>query len=256
MPEWIKDHPQYEVISAALRSESRHEKRWAAKVLEQFENQQTQYAGEHDDLCWYFLTFCCGYGYGYKTHGGEFIWITNRRLTPKLVGQQLRRQKRPYRNLSIAMPNQTMAACIDIDINSRYHPANDGEGIVPVKDALAEIGLIRALEFQSSFSTGMHLWYPLPVAKKSWELANAIEDACGAKNLEIRDGVLELRPNRRNFDSNFKLIRAPLSGEGNALWLGDIGCLEESDVAILRHSFSSAANYNRLTLQRDGNCCL
>ena len=61
MPEWIKDHPQYEVISAALRSESRHEKRWAAKVLEQFENQQTQYAGEHDDLCWYFLTFCCGY---------------------------------------------------------------------------------------------------------------------------------------------------------------------------------------------------
>ena len=64
MPEWIKDHPQYEVISAALRSESRHEKCWAAKVLEQFESQQTQYAGEHDYLCWYFLTFCCGYGYG------------------------------------------------------------------------------------------------------------------------------------------------------------------------------------------------
>ena len=182
MPEWIKDHPQYEVISAALRSESRHEKCWAAKVLEQFENQQTQYAGEHHDLCWYFLTFCCGYGYGYKTHGGEFIWITNRRLTPKLVAQQLglTATERPYRNLSIAMPNQTMEACIDIDINSRYHPANDGEGIEPVKNALAEIGLIRALEFQSSFSTGMHLWYPLPEAKKSWELANAIGDACRA----------------------------------------------------------------------------
>ena len=50
-----------------------------------------------------------------------------------------------------------------------------------------------------------------------------------------------------NFDSNFKLIREPLSGEGNALWLEDIGCLEESDVAILRHSFNSAVNYNRLT---------
>ena len=99
-----------------------------------------------------------------------------------------------------------MAACIDIDINSRYHPPNDGEGIEPVKNALAEIGLIRALEFQSSFSTGMHLWYPLPEAKKSWELANAIGDACRVKNLEIKNGVLELRPNRRNFDSNFNLL--------------------------------------------------
>lgn len=145
------------------------------------------------------------------------------------------------------MPNQTMAACIDVDINSRYHPANDGEGIEPVKNALAEIGLIEALEFQSSFSTGMHLWYPLPAATKSWELANAIDDACRAKNLEIRGGVLELSPNRKNFDSNFKLIRAPLSVDGNALWLGDIGGLEESDVAILRHFFNSAANYNRFT---------
>ncbi len=167
-------------------------------------------------------------------------------MAPTKTRPPLTATERPYRNLSIAMPNQAMAACIDVDINSRYHPANDGEGIETVKNALAEIGLIEALEFQSSFSTGMHLWYPLPAATKSWELANAIEDACRAKNLEIRDGVLELRPNRRNLDSNFKLIRAPLSGEGNALWLGDIGCLEESDVAILRHSFNSAANYNSL----------
>ena len=249
MPGWITSHPQFAIVEAASQSKSRHERRWAAEVLHQLDTQQTQFAAEHDDLCWYFLAFCCGYGYGYKTHGGDFVWVTNRRLTPKLVAQQLglTAKERPYRSLNIAMPNQTMTACIDIDINSRYHPANDGEGIEPVKNALAEIGLIEALEFQSSFSTGMHLWYPLPVAKKSWELANAIEDACRARNLEIRYGVLELRPNRRNFDSNFKLIRAPLSGEGNALWLGDIGCLEESDVAILRHSFNSAANYNRLT---------
>ena len=43
-----------------------------------------------------------------------------------------------------------------------------------------------------------------------------------------------------------------MSGDGNALWLGDLGGLEESDVAILRHFFNSAANYNRLTpLQRE-----
>jgi len=249
MPSWIKAHPQFALIESASRSESRHESRWATEVFRQLDTQQSQYAGEHDDLCWYFLTFCCGYGYGYKTHGGDFVWVTNRRLTPKLVAQQLglTAKERPYRSLNIAMPNKTMAACIDVDINSRYHPANDGEGIEPVKNALSEIGLNEALEFQSSFFTGMHLWYPLPAAAKSWELANAIEDACKAKKLEIRDGVLELRPNRRNFDSNFKLIRAPLSGDGNALWLGNIGGLEDSDVAILRHLFDSAANYNRLT---------
>ena len=254
MPSWIAAHPQFAILEACLRSKSRHEQCWAAEFLAQLENQQTLFAGEHDDLCWYFLTFCCGYGYGYKTHGGDFVWVTNRRLTPKLVAQQLglTAKERPYRNLSVAMPNQSMAACVDVDINSRYHPANDGEGIEPVKNALAEIGLIRALEFQSSFSTGMHLWYPLPAATKSWELANAIEDACRAKNLENRDGVLELRPNRRNFDSNFKLIRAPLSGDGNALRIGGVVRLEESSVAILRHFFNRAAKHNRLTpLQRE-----
>ena len=249
MPSWIAAHPQFAILEACLRSKSRHEQCWAAEFLAQLENQQTLFAGEHDDLCWYFLTFCCGYGYGYKTHGGDFVWVTNRRLTPKLVAQQLglTAKERPYRNLSVAMPNQSMAACVDVDINSRYHPANDGEGIEPVKNALAEIGLIRALEFQSSFSTGMHLWYPLPAATKSWELANAIEDACRAKNLENRDGVLELRPNRRNFDSNFKLIRAPLSADGNALRIGGVVRLEESSVAILRHFFNRAAKHNRLT---------
>ena len=253
MPGWITSHPQFAIIEACARSKSRHEQRWAAEVLRQLESQQTQFAAEHDHLCWYFLMFCCGYGYGYKSHSGNFAWVSNRRLTLKLVAQQLglTAKKRPYRNLSVAMPNQAMAACIDVDINSRYHPANDGEGIEPVKDALAEIGLIRALEFQSSFSTGMHLWYALPEATKSRELADSIEDACRLKNLEIRDGVLELRPNRRNFNSNFKLIRAPLSGEGNALWLGDIGGLEESDVAILRHFFNSTANYNSLMPLQD-----
>ena len=89
MPNWITAHPQFAILEACLRSKSRHERRWAADVLAQLEIQQTQYAAKHDDLCWYFLTFCCGYGYGYKTHGGDFVWITNRRLAPRLVAQQL-----------------------------------------------------------------------------------------------------------------------------------------------------------------------
>ena len=58
MPEWIKDHPQYVVISAALRSESLRQQQWVKEVLRQLDTQQTQLAPEHDDLIWYFLAFC------------------------------------------------------------------------------------------------------------------------------------------------------------------------------------------------------
>lgn len=242
-------HPQFALVESAASSSSIHERRWANTVKRELEVQQTILAGEQDDLVWYFLTFCCGYGFGYKSHNGKFTWVNNRRLTPQLVAQQLglTDKERPYKNLSIATPNQTMAVCIDVDINSKYHPANDGNGIEPVKDALAEIGLTEALEFQSSYSNGMHLWYPLSTAQKSWKLAKVIEDACRIKNLEIKDGVLELRPNRRRFNSNFKLIRAPLSGEGNALWVGELGGLEDFSIAILRHFFCLAKDFNLLT---------
>ena len=244
MPSWITSHPQFAVIEACSCSKSRHERRWAAKVLKQFESQQTQYAAEHDDLCWYFLTFCCGFSYGYRKQQ-----ILQGRLTPKIVAEQLGlTEKQPqHKSLHVAMPNQTMAACVDIDARSCYHPANNREGIKPVKEALAEIGLIEALEFQSSYSTGVHLWYPLPTANNSRELAIAMQDAARAKNLEIKGGTLEFRPNRRNFDSNYLTIRLPLSGDGNALRIGGIVGLEESSVAILRHLFNRAASHNRLT---------
>ena len=246
---WYFDHPQFALVEAAASSSSIHERRWANTVKRELEIKQTIHDREQDDLIWYFLTFCCGYGFGYTSNADNFTWVKNKRLTPNLVAEQLGLtvNSRPFKNLSIAIPNQTMNVCLDIDTNSRYHPASEsGEGIEPVKDALAEIGLVEALEFQSSFSTGLHLWYPLPMPAKSWHLANLIEDACRAKKLEVRDGVLELRPNKRNFDNSFKLIRAPFTGDGNALWIEGIGGLEDSDVAILRYYFDSVSKRNSL----------
>ena len=48
--------PTIAIIEACSRSESRHET-MGCKSFTQLESQQTQYAGEYDDLCWYFLTF-------------------------------------------------------------------------------------------------------------------------------------------------------------------------------------------------------
>ena len=248
MPDWIKDHPQFAVISAALCSKSLRQQQWAEEVLRQLDTQQTQYAAEHDDLCWYFLTFCCCYRWGFnKEYTAKFG-----RLTPKPVAEQLglTDKPRPYRCISVSFPSRTMWACIDIDAVGKYHPANSADGIDRIKDALACLGLIEALEFQSSFSTGIHLYYPLPTAVKTWDLACALAHACRAKKLDVSGGNLELRPNTRNFKSGYLTIRAPFSGQDNGLYAG-IGCIEHSDLSILRHMFNRATIKNSLVLPEE-----
>tara|TARA_B100000674_G_scaffold488072_1_gene499567 strand:+ start:75 stop:1382 length:1308 start_codon:yes stop_codon:yes gene_type:complete len=249
MPEWIKDHPQYEVISAALRSESLRQQQWAKEVLGQLDTQQTEYAAEHDDLCWYFLTFCCCYRWGFnKEYTAKFG-----RLTPKLVAEQLglTKKPRPYKCISVSFPSRTMWACIDIDTVGKYHPQNNPKGVDRIKDAMADIGLVEALEFQSSFSTGIHLYYPLPTAVKTWDLACSLAHACRAKKLDVSGGNLELRPNTRNFKSGYLTIRSPFSGQDNGLFLPGIGGIEHSDLSVLRHMFNSAAIKNSLALPED-----
>jgi hypothetical protein len=54
-----------------------------------------------------------------------------------------------------------------------------------------------------------------------------MEATCRSSGLEIRDGVLELRPNTKNYGSSYKGIRAPLSGEGNAIWVENVDLVDE-----------------------------
>ena len=120
MPDWIKDHPQYEVISAALRSESLRQQQWAKEVLGQLDTQQTQYAAEHDDLCWYFLTFCVlwwGFNKEYTakspsdTKAGGGTWVDG---------------KKPYPHPAVPFPSDD-GACIDIDMSVNItQPMCDG----------------------------------------------------------------------------------------------------------------------------------
>ena len=56
--------PHFAIIEACSRSKSRHEQRWAAKVLKQLRPGR-QYAGEHDDLCGIF-DLLVSYSYGYR----------------------------------------------------------------------------------------------------------------------------------------------------------------------------------------------
>ena len=145
-------------------------------------------------------------------------------------------------------------ASVDIDQGSPYHPGTDGgAGLAPVLNALSEIGLNEGLEIQSSCSGGLHLWFPLCEPVGTWKLAVAIEETCLRNQLQVENGVLELRPNRKGYGTQYLAIRAPLSGEGNGLIVEGFGIVENHTAFMLQ--WNEAENANRLKKIEDKESC-
>ena len=198
--------------------------------------------------------FCQAYGYGIKKGGS----IAARRgwISPSDLKSHLGLGGKDPHYLAIRPSNWVGWAAIDIDEGSRYHPSSvEGEGIEPIKEALSEIGLTTAIEFQSSTSSGIHLWYPLATLSKTWDVAEELEACFLSKGLEIRNGVQELRPNRKQYDSEYLMIRAPLTGEGNsywAPWYGDFGLLEE--LRLFHQIWLETQKCNQLRPLRENSC--
>ena len=196
-----------------------------------------------EQLCaWYFSEICSGYGYVVRTEDGlrsRHGWVTPEQLLKHLGGCQ----QPTY--LAIRPPSPwTNWVVLDIDEGSRYHPlSEEGEGVEPVLEALEGIGLKVGLEFQSSTTGGMHIWFPIKNAVGTWDLAVAIQHALTDAGLEIKNGILEVRPNKKSFNSQYQAIRAPLTGEGNALFIEDIGLTEE--LAVLKPEWTKAKEINQ-----------
>ncbi len=200
-------------------------------------------------VAWYFENVCTGYGYLVKVDGS--IRTRQGWLSPYQVREHLGGVNKNPIYLGVKPPGPLCNwAAIDIDAASRYHPASvDGEGIEPVIEAMGEIGLKAAIEVQSSHSEGIHLWYPLGEVCRTWELAVAMESICLSRGLEVRDGVLELRPNQKKYGSVYKGIRAPLTGEGNAIWVEDVGLVDE--LSVLKSFWGERGKKNRLKWKPD-----
>lgn len=231
-----------------LRKEAASELTRDAAIQAQGELDELKVGSEYErHVAWYFSNICSGYGFVIRTVDGlrsRRGWVTPKQLLKHLGGSD----EPAYLGIRPSSPH-TNWACIDIDIQSRYHPASDkGEGIEPVLDAMRSIGLVSDLQFQSSHSEGIHIWYPLPEPAGTWELANAMEAACQSHNLEIRNGALELRPNKKGYGSQYLAIRAPLTGEGNALWIPDFDLVDE--LSVLRVKWTEAQERNALSVDR------
>ncbi|MBD3886822.1 hypothetical protein IFO70_34865 [Phormidium tenue FACHB-886] len=105
---------------------------------------------------------------------------------------------------------QTNYCLLDIDAGSLYHPKQDPFAISRIVAALEPLGLVSYLACTSSYSDGLHLYFPFQHTQSSWQLAIAL--ACLLENagFKLQPGQLETFPNPKPYatDGNLSLFNA------------------------------------------------
>lgn len=105
---------------------------------------------------------------------------------------------------------ETNYCLLDIDINSLYHPKHDPLAIARIAAALEPLGLVSYIACTSSYSGGLHLYFPFQETQSSWQLAIAL--ACLLENagFKLQPGQLEIFPNPKPYatDGNLSLFNA------------------------------------------------
>lgn len=93
--------------------------------------------------------------------------------------------------------SQTSYCLLDIDIGSAYHPSQDPFAISRILEALEPLGFVSYVACTSSYSQGLHLYFPFEVEQVSWKLAAAITTILESRGLKCHPGQLEVFPNNR-----------------------------------------------------------
>nr|WP_199294938.1 hypothetical protein [Leptolyngbya sp. FACHB-60] len=88
---------------------------------------------------------------------------------------------------------------LDIDRGSRYHPASDPLALRRIQDALEPLGLPSCITITSSYSGGLHLYFPFEEAQKSWEIALCVTTVLQNAGMKCSPGQLEVFPNPRAY---------------------------------------------------------
>lgn len=110
---------------------------------------------------------------------------------------------------------KTQYCLIDIDAGSAYHPQADAFAIQRLLAALEPIGLVAYLACTSSYSSGLHLYFPFSSPQSSWEVGAVVTTLLENAGFVVKPGQLEIFPNRKNYSihgkpSLFNAHRLPL----------------------------------------------
>jgi hypothetical protein len=153
------------------------------------------------------------FDYIYAPHsqpGSSPEWQTERRhpLSDRLIQQG--------RDLyGVRFGSQTQYCLLDIDTGSPYHPQSDPLAIGRMIAALEAIGLVKYLACTSSYSGGLHLYFPFAPAQSSWKLASVVAALLESAGFLLKPGQLELFPNPKPYNADhlptlFNAHRLPL----------------------------------------------
>ncbi|WAL58458.1 hypothetical protein [Thermocoleostomius sinensis] len=153
------------------------------------------------------------FDYIYANHpepGCTPAWQTERRhpLSDRLI------QQGGYL-YGVRFGSYTRYCLLDIDVGSPYHPQSDPLAIGRVVATLEAIGLVKYVACSSSYSGGVHLYFPFDLAQSSWELAGVIAALLENAGFALQPGHLELFPNPKPYSSQhqpslFNAHRLPL----------------------------------------------
>ena len=153
--------------------------------------------------------------------GEKPIWKTEKKHP--LSDRVLRQGKDLY---GVRFGQSTNYLLIDIDIASPYHPRQDPQAIPRLLGALEPLALVTPLACTSSYSGGLHLYFPFKEAQNSYQLADATTTLLEHSGFQLAPGQLELFPNRKLYATDgepslFAAHRLPLQEPGSYILNGD-----------------------------------
>jgi hypothetical protein len=135
----------------------------------------------------------------------------------------------------------------DIDIKSPYHPRQDPLAIARMMERLEQLGIVACVILTSSYSQGIHIFFPFPTKLNSWEVAIAITTLLENGGFKIAPGQLEIFPNVRPYNTDgkpslFNAHRLPMQA-GSYLLDEDFQPTSGSQISFV-HQWKMAQNKN------------
>lgn len=150
-------------------------------------------------------------------HRFDYIWARHPLIGEKVEWQTERRHPLSDRAIQqgaslygVRFGAETAYCLFDIDLNSAYHPRRDPFAISRLVSALEPLGLVSYVACTSSYSGGIHVYFPFVLAQSSWRLAIAVAALLENAGFDLRPGQLEIFPNPKPYrvDDTLSLFNA------------------------------------------------
>jgi hypothetical protein len=116
--------------------------------------------------------------------------------------------------IGVSFGSTSHYAVIDIDRGSPYHPHNNEAAFKELLGAYEDVGFNDHLIVQSSWSEGLHVYFPLPKEVPTHKLAVMMKLTAIRAGFVVKDGTLEIFPNAKPYNKEhptpYKAHRLPL----------------------------------------------